>query len=78
MDWIGYHWDNVKEFRVHYKNAKKHNKLAKKYNKLYMQGQSPLFHYTSPKNEYIDFQEVNIPKYNFVPSFEGMEEKWYF
>ena len=77
MDWIGYHWDNVKEFRVHYKNAKKHNKLAKKYNKLYMQGQSPLFHYTSPKNEYIDFQEVNIPKYNFVPSFEGMEDPFH-
>tara|TARA_Y100000748_G_scaffold302230_1_gene304019 strand:- start:284 stop:1222 length:939 start_codon:yes stop_codon:yes gene_type:complete len=70
MNWIGFHWDNVKEFREYYK-------LAKKYNKLYMQSQSPLFHYHSSKNEYIDFQEINIPEYDFVPSYEGMKDPFH-
>ena len=29
------------------------------------------------KDEYIDFQEVNIPKYDFVPSFEGMKDPFH-
>lgn len=70
MNWLGFHWDNVKDFREYYK-------LAKMYNKLYMQGQSPLFHYQLPKDEYIDFQKVNIPEYDFVPSFEGMKDPFH-
>ena len=70
MNWLGFHWDNVRDFREYYK-------LAKMYNKLYMQGQSPLFHYQLPKDEYIDFQKVNIPEYDFVPSFEGMEDPFH-
>ena len=70
MNWLGFHWDNVKEFREYYK-------LAKKYNKLYIQSQSPLFHYQLPKKEYIDFQEVNIPEYDFVPSYEGMKDPFH-
>ena len=70
MEWLGYHWDDVKEFREYYK-------LAKMYNKLYIKGSSPLFHYQSPKDEYIDFQEVNIPEYDFIPSYEGMEDPFH-
>jgi len=70
MNWLGFHWDNVKDFREYYK-------LAKMYNKLYMQCQSPLFHYDFAKEEYIDYQDVNIPDFDFVPSYEGMEDPFH-
>ena len=70
MNWLGFHWDNVKDFREYYK-------LAKMYNKLYMQSQSPLFHYDFAKEEYIDYQDVNIPDFDFVPSYEGMKDPFH-
>jgi len=70
MNWLGFHWDNIKGFREYYK-------LAKMYNKLYVQSQSPLFHYQLPKEEYVDVQKVSVPEYDFIPSYEGMEDPFH-
>ena len=70
MNWIGWHWDDVGKFREYLM-------LAKKYNKLYIESQSPLFHYDFAKEEYIDYQDVNIPDFDFVPSYEGMKDPFH-
>ena len=70
MNWIGWHWDDVGKFREYLM-------LAKKYNKLYIESQSPVFHYNFAKEEYIDYQDVNIPDFDFVPSYEGMKDPFH-
>jgi len=70
MEWLGYHWDNVKEIR-------EHKKLAKYHNKMYMQGMSPVFSYNLPNDQYIDYKELEIPEYDFIPSYEGMNDTFH-
>ena len=68
MRW-DYHWDDIKESREYLK-------LAKKYNKLYLKSTSPIFTYKQ-ENKYIDYEEVNIPNFDFIPSYDGMTDPFH-